>query len=166
MILKKKSLWLLSGCPGSGKTTKAKELVISLDDVKYVSRDEIRFSILNAEDEYFAKEADVFNKFVREIQKGIDNYENTIADATFLNWPSRRKLLLKLKNLKEVNVNILQFTTPLDVCLERNEKREGRAKVPEEVIRDMYEKMTHPSKDPFSYYITGEVVSSGESIFN
>ena len=160
------NLWLMIGIPAAGKTTKAKELLIAWPDTKYVSRDEVRFAMLNAEDEYFAKEKDVFNKFVAEIQDGIDNHKNTIADATFLNWGSRRKLLNRLIGLENIHVNALIFTTPLETCLERNAKREGRARVPEDIIRDMHTHMTSPKTDPYNYYITGEVVANGESIFN
>ena len=138
--------------------------MISWQDTKYVSRDEIRFSILNAGEEYFAKEKDVFHKFVHEIQDGINNHENTIADATFLNWASRRKLLRNLHNLDSVNVNVLYFETDLDVCLRRNSQREGRAKVPETVIHNMWESREHPNNDPYHYHIIGEVISNGETI--
>lgn len=161
----KHSLWLMSGVPACGKTTKAKELLAAWPDTQYISRDEIRFSILQAEDEYFAKENDVFRKFVQAIQNSIDKHENTIADATFLNWASRNKLLKRLKGLNEVNVNILYFDTDLDTCLDRNSKREGRAKVPESVIRNMWNSRTHPNDDPFNYYIIGEVTANGESVF-
>lgn len=37
--------------------------------------------------------------------------------------------------------------TPLDVCLQRNAQRSGRALVPEDVIRDMHQHMTIPNYD-------------------
>ena len=37
--------------------------------------------------------------------------------------------------------------TPLDVCLQRNAQRSGRALVPEDVIRNMYQNMTMPNYD-------------------
>ena len=166
MTLTKKNLWLLSGIPASGKTTKAKELLIAWPNTKYVSRDEIRFSILNYDDEYFAKEKDVFQKFIVETQDGIDNYDNTIADATFLNWASRKKFLKKLRHLDKVNVNVLYFETDLEVCLHRNSQREGLARVPDGVVMNMWNIREHPNNDPYHYHIIGEVVANGESVFN
>ena len=155
---KQHNLWIMCGCPASGKSVKAKELVNSWSSVKYVSRDEIRFSMLEEKDEYFNKEKAVWTKYVMEVQDGVDNYENTIADATHLNWASRRKLINALR-LKDINVNCYFFSTPLEVCLERNSKREGRANVPETVIRNMHASMTHPGTDPYKYHIIGEVIN-------
>ena len=39
------------------------------------------------------------------------------------------------------------FDVPLAVALERNEKREGRAKVPKSVIRRMYYNIQKPKQD-------------------
>lgn len=154
------SLWLMCGVPASGKTVKAKELKAAWgDSCKYVSRDEVRFSMLNDSDEYFGKERDVWKKFVAEIQDGITNYDDTIADATHLNWASRGKLLKALHGIEFIDVNCYYFSTSLETCLERNRKREGRAKVPDDVIRDMYKSFTNPTFDPYHYHIIGEIVN-------
>lgn len=163
MIMKKR-LYLMMGIPGSGKTTEAKSWIKSWEswtdwNIKYVSRDEIRFSIISAEDEYFAKEKDVFNRFVQEVQEGIDNYEVTVADATFLNWPSRRKLLNRLHGLSNIQVNVMWCKCDLETAIDRNSKREGRARVPENVIREMYASMTDPINDPFDYHRWVKVVT-------
>ena len=47
------------GCPGSGKSTWAKK---HLPDTYYVSRDEVRFSLLQDGEDYFSHEKEVFNK--------------------------------------------------------------------------------------------------------
>lgn len=41
----KNKLYIMCGCPGSGKTTYAKKYLIN-DNTVYVSRDDIRFSLL------------------------------------------------------------------------------------------------------------------------
>lgn len=153
------NLWIMVGIPGSGKSFKAKELAEAWgQDCKYVSRDDIRFSKVNPKDPYFNKEKQVWKEYIQEIQDGIDNYPNTIADATHLNWPSRNKLIKALQ-LNNVNINCYYFSTPLNVCLERNSHREGRAQVPESVIKNMYASMQHPGTDPYNYYIIGEVIN-------
>ena len=48
------TLVLMCGAPGSGKTTIAKKLMCNND--LYISRDEIRYSMISDEDEYFSKE--------------------------------------------------------------------------------------------------------------
>ena len=51
-------LILMMGIPGSGKSTWVKNHMKS-DDI-YISRDEIRFSLLQPGDEYFSKEKEVW----------------------------------------------------------------------------------------------------------
>ena len=137
-----KKLSIMCGIQASGKRTEAKKLQTRLlkqnKTVKYVSRDNIRFSIINDKDEYFAKETEVYDKFIDEINNGLLKYDYTIADATHLNHHSREKLLSRIKYpCMIVGYNVL---TTLNTCLERNNKREGRYKVPEKTIKDMYNK--------------------------
>lgn len=159
LLKRPRSLWIMSGCPGSGKTHKAKELLNHWEDCKYVSRDDVRFSLLKDSDSYFNKEKEVWRKYIAEIQEGISNHENTIADATHLHWPSRSKLLNALHGLDKINVNIYYFHPSLETCLQRNALREGRARVPENVLRDMYKSFTNPTFDPYHYHIIGEMVN-------
>ena len=70
------------------------------------------------------------------------NNQNVYADATHLNKASREKVLNKIKILPE-SINVLYIKTPLELCIERNEKRDGRARVPKEVIKNMYNSLTY-----------------------
>jgi len=148
--MNKPTLWLLVGIPASGKSTAAASIVERNPNYIHISRDAIRYSMLGDEESYFAHEEDVFTEFCRQIQEGLNNGKNVFADATNLHWHSRGKLIRSLK-LQDVKVSCLVFNTPIEVCIERNAKREGRACVPEYVIRSMYTKMTSPKKDYFTY---------------
>ena len=148
-----KRVFLLCGVPGSGKSYWAKNRFMPYNpNTIYISRDEVRFSILNDNEEYFAHEDEVFDEFVRRINNAINNKEvdNVIIDATHLNWKSRNKVLSRLDEIW--NVTAVVFDTPLEICLNRNDKREGRAKVPRSVIRRMHFQRTDPHKDPFPYH--------------
>ena len=90
-----KILLLMSGIPGSGKSYWAQHHIDNR--TKYISRDEIRFSMLTDEDEYFAKEKEVFKEFCRQIDKAFETYDTVIADATHLNFASRNKTLRNIK---------------------------------------------------------------------
>ena len=48
------------GPPAAGKSYFAKNHLVKDDTWAYVSRDEIRFSIITEEDKYFSKEKEVF----------------------------------------------------------------------------------------------------------
>ena len=73
---------------------------------KRVSRDAIRFSMINDNDEYFQKEKNVWKEYIHQIQEEINANNTVIADATHLNKKSRQKLLNTL-NLKDYVVFVL-----------------------------------------------------------
>lgn len=137
-------LFLMMGAPGSGKSYWATKH-ISDEDV-YISRDEIRFSLISEDDEYFSKENEVFNTFINQINDNLNKGKNVFADATHLNPASRNKTITKI-NAKVDEINVVFLNTPLSVCLERNALREGRKFVPETVIKNMYNSIKIPEKE-------------------
>ena len=87
-------LYMLCGPSGCGKTTWARKYTEdhANEDIRYVSRDEIRFSMLKEGEDYFAHEKEVFKRFVDTIRLNLISGFDVIADATHLNAFSRRKL--------------------------------------------------------------------------
>lgn len=156
-----KELVLMCGAPGSGKTTIAKKILCNNDI--YISRDEIRYSMITDKDEYFSKEDEVFNEYVRQIDEALaKNYHWIIADATQLNFASRNKVLARLKN-KPNKIIVIYMKVPLDEVLKRNNQRNGRAKVPEEVVKKMYASMQEPTKNEkidLLFYSNGNIIWS------
>ena len=141
----KKHLYLMVGVSGSGKSTYAKNIL--KDGDIYISRDEIRYSLLTEEDDYFAKENEVIKTFIDNIDKSLVNEEycgDVYADATHLSPKSRAQVLNQLKNKDKVSVIYLDI--PLNIILERNAQRKGRALVPENVVRRMYNSIILPTK--------------------
>ena len=138
MRMKQKKVWLLSGVPGSGKTTWVKEQIAKRGGV-HCSRDEIRFSLLKDGEDYFSHEFDVVNIWHNKMVEAILNpeIENIYIDATHLTEKARKKTLNALPK-GEYDIVTVFFNIPLEVCIERNEKRTGRAYVPPQTIRDMY----------------------------
>ena len=61
-----KTLIMLCGCPGSGKSTWTQQYKEN-KKVVIISRDEIRFRLVSEKEEYFSKETQVFNIFISEI---------------------------------------------------------------------------------------------------
>ena len=137
--MKQKKAWLMCGTPGSGKSTWVQEQIAANDGI-WCSRDNIRFSLLDENEDYFAKEDLVISTWITEIQNALDNEEgsdNIYIDATHLNVKARKKVMNML-NLKNAEVIAVNFIIPLDVCLFRNDGRKGRAFVPRSVIRRMF----------------------------
>lgn len=142
-----KYLWLMVGPPGSGKSTAAKKMFNQ--DAVYVSRDEIRFSMLKEGDDYFTYEDAVLKGFYRRIQKGLDDGFAVVADATHLTEKTRAATVnaIRLAEGDTLRLGAVVACTPLEVALERNAKREGRALVPETAIKNMYRSCTDPRED-------------------
>ena len=154
MKMKFKNLWILVGIPGSGKSTLLKQN--SLPNSVTVSRDQIRFNRLKDGESYFSHEDEVFDAYIQTIQYFLDSNMdpyliNIYADATHLNYKSRNKLLSNLKLRDDIHIHAIYFNIPLETCIRNNEKREGRAKVPETAIRNMYKSLTNPQLDICQY---------------
>ena len=135
-------MYVVIGAPGCGKSTyiqnhlKENELVIS--------RDKIRFGILNDNDEYFSKEKEVYNEFIKQIDAAIAADATFYVDQTSLNAAARNKLFSRLKKKPDKVIGIY-FTTSLDTILQRNAQRTGRALVPEDAVINMFNSLTKPT---------------------
>lgn len=138
MSMKHKKVWLLSGAPGSGKTSWVKKQIKEHGGV-HCSRDEIRFSLLKDDEDYFAHENEVITLWLEKITNAINNpeVEDIYIDATHLTEKSRAKVLDKLPK-GDYFVTTVFFDVPLEICIERNENRSGRAFVPRSVIQRMH----------------------------
>lgn len=157
--MKQKNLVILSGIPGSGKSTWLRAHLGDGD--VYVSRDEVRFSTIDDNEDYFSHETEVFDKFVAEIEENLNKGLRVFADATHINWASRRKLLERIHDKENIDIDVYVFKTPLETCLERNDQRTGRAYVPKSVVRRMGAQLTHPLSDPFKYHMMKNIYPDG-----
>lgn len=136
--MKQKKVYLMVGIPGSGKSTWIKSQLEKTGGA-WISRDEVRFSMVKENEEYFSKENDVFAQWIKNINIAIkdESIENIYVDATHISEASRNKTLLRL-NLSNADVVPVVMATPLDLCIERNAQRSGRSCVPVSVIENMY----------------------------
>jgi predicted kinase len=140
----------MCGVPASGKTTWALDFCERYN-ISYVSRDEIRFSLVKENEDYFSKEKTVFAKFADTIATSLKSGCDIIADATHINKASRRKLINSLKiNKNEYDIIIVYFNIPLATVIERNSKRTGRAFVPPDAISNMLLSFQKPHLNEFS----------------
>ena len=135
-------LFIMMGAPGSGKTTWCKNNVPK--NAVYISRDEIRFSIIKDEDSYFSKEKIVYDIFINKINEALESGLDVYADQTSLNAGSRKKLINAL-NKRPDEINVIYIERPLSTILEYNSKRTGRKLVPNDVIIKMYNSISKPA---------------------
>ena len=140
--MRKPILYMMCGIPGSGKSTWAKE---HLTSAQYVSRDEIRYSMVKEDEEYFSQETQVFNAFAEEIAINLMSEKDVVADATHINFQSRFKTINKInKYFSDYDIIFVSIETGYNLTKERNALRKGRECVPEEVIKSMYLRFTSP----------------------
>lgn len=145
------NLYILVGPSGCGKSTWAHNFLKEHEDIRYVSRDDIRFSLLDDNDDYFAHERDVFRRFAGTIAQTMVDGFDIIADATHLNEFSRKKLTECVDNvIYEYNIIYVVFHTTYSICLLNDATREGIRHVGEKVIQGMFRTFKAPTleEDP------------------
>lgn len=149
-----RELHMLVGIPGSGKS-----FFVDMQEGCKISRDAIRFAMLKPNDEYFAKEKQVIKTFIWEVNEALNSGENVVvwADATHANVKSRADFLNALDIPKDTKLVVEHFKTPLNTCLFRNGLREGRAKVPSDVVRRFFFQKQEPTIEEFEKFDFKEI---------
>ena len=138
----------MCGVTRSGKTTWVGRAIEQNGGI-HVSRDEVRFSMIKDDDDYFAKEDEVFVAWISKIQEALENVDgpdDIYVDATHISQNSRNKTLDRL-DLRNATIIPVYLKTPLETTIEQNELRSGRSYVPKSVIRRMSSQMTPPTMD-------------------
>ena len=136
-------LIMMMGIPGAGKSTWIKN---NFPDVEPVSRDKIRFEMLQEGEDYFAHEDEVFNSFIYQIIGSLVVDEITIADATHLNKKSREKVLNKVRKFAD-EVECVWIDVDIETAFAQNDQREGRVWVKHGIIRRMFFSLEAPEFD-------------------
>ena len=144
------TLYVMVGIPGSGKSTWAK---VNLTDAEYISRDTVRLSIIKDNEDLFAHEDEVYDKFVSILADGLRNNRNMVADATHMSHGARAKLVRAIEKAgvkaDQYQIVFVYMNTPIEECIRRDDLREGRAHVTAPVIRRMARSLSCPAADEF-----------------
>lgn len=150
-----KKLIVLSGIPGSGKSTWTKEFVEKAEDgtVAVVSADINRLVIGGAKDN-FDHEVDVWKKVYDDIlmYSFEDSIQIVIADNTSISNKSRLQYS-KFKDLYELE--LLLFRVPAEECIRRNAQREKP--VPEDAMKRMINYWQEPSEEVKNIFTIKEI---------
>ena len=145
-------LYMMIGVPGSGKSTYAKNFIEYTRhkegrNIVYISRDEIRFSLLKAGDSYFSKEKQVYKIFIEKTREALKAGNDVLIDATHMTWGSRHKVFRNLTNINGLEVYGIWMKTPFMECAKRNQAREGILRVPDDQFKNMIDNFEEPDLD-------------------
>lgn len=145
-------LIIMSGAPGSGKSTYAKQMIEKNPKMVIISRDNIRFGLLQEGEHYFSHENEVLRIFYTSIIHYLSSGYDVIADASHLSWKPRKTLLTEIsKYYPPEEVDVIYMRPSLETCFQRNDTREGRENVPHGAITNMWNSQTDPANDPYHY---------------
>lgn len=145
---------------GGGKSTLAKHIANTHEDCIIISRDAIRFALLEEGDDYFKYEKEVEKKYYDAISRALTVHDYVIADATQITLKSRKKLFSNIKVPSSTKIIGIWLEVPQEVSQKQNKNRTGRALVPANVIAQQYRYKVSPTADePFDdvVYISGHV---------
>lgn len=132
------TLYLLSGIPGSGKTTLAHQLAEQHSATVH-SYDDLPGANTKASMDGSVKQA-----WLHTIHADLQNGKSVICDGLNLTVAERKELLFYVADVPCKKVLYVKVV-PLETCLQRN--RERKARLPDFVVEQSAERMEAPTKD-------------------
>ena len=136
-------LLCLCGISGSGKSTFARDFLRHTVGFEYLCPDEIRVELTGDMADQ-SRNKEVFEKVHERLAQYLKDGKNVLYDATFYN-EYNRKGILGLARSSNHRVFVTVFYPPLQVCKDRNSKRDRV--VPEWVLDKQYNGFTMPRKE-------------------
>ena len=143
-------LILLIGLPGSGKSSLAGQLAVQIPESYIISTDAIRAELFGEEAVQgpwllvWRQVEAQFRAAVEQINDG--KISRAIYDATNAARRKRRDVLTLARAAGFTKITGIWVDTPLQVCLERNRRRDRS--VPEAVIERMYRQLRDAPPSP------------------
>ena len=154
---------ILKGLPASGKSTFAKELLAKEPGIwKRINKDLLRELLDNGE---FSSKNEEFVSSIQEsiLRSALRKGYNIVYDNCSLSSYIWNRLCEICESIGDITVEEKTFVVDVEECIKRDSLREGKAKVGEQVIRDMYKRYNLKKGYPESksvYFPKKEVNSS------
>lgn len=142
-------LVMFVGIPASGKSTQS--AAYREQGYLILSSDEIREGLMEGTDLESLSEKEksrihsqVFEMIRKKTGEALRRGQSVVVDATNLSRKRRLSFLDQFKRFSCVKKCVL-FITPVEICLERNRRRTGNARVPEEGMQRMLHNFECPN---------------------
>ena len=144
-------LYVLSGLPGSGKSTWGFLFNKSHPNTFIISSDNIRKEI-GGEFQYFGNEAKVWDEYYSRANRYASDLKDcsVILDSTNLTNEIRKGIIKRVPSFDKYVLVI--FEVPFEICIERNKMRSPDRIVPQNIMENMhntYEKLDEDTKRLF-----------------
>ena len=136
-------LIILSGIPGSGKTTYALGIKNILPRVAIISSDEVRKDVTGDAGDG-SQETRVWQESEKRVQQASKGHDIVIADSTALTNLLRMKWYRAFRDAFE-KIELVYLNLPFAVCWERNIARER--KVPLNPMAGMFKLLEEPNEE-------------------
>ena len=141
------AVWI-TGLPGSGKSTIAKELIKHLENTEYLRLDEIRKKYIE-KPRFTDEERDrVYRLLIEDGAKAYKSGRNVVFDATAHRLAWRNEARKAMEDFLEVRV-----TCPIGICMERESARKEGL-----VLADLYRKALERKRSGKEFEGLGKVV--------
>ena len=134
---------MMSGIPGSGKSTKAKEIAKKLNKSEILSSDKYREKITGDIND-MSRDEEVFNTLYKDMHKFLVEGKSVIYDATNMNIKDRRRALEVIRDIDCYKISHL-MNVNFEECKKRNFQRDRV--LPEEVLYKFLYKFEVPQPD-------------------
>ncbi|MDO5329914.1 MAG: ATP-binding protein [Bacillota bacterium] len=146
-----RTLILLSGLPGSGKSTWAKRFCHEYPKAKVVSSDAIRLREFGAV-QNFDHEKDVWRIFLEEINGYAESDPDAvvIADSTNLSNYYRKYYFEATPNFEKHM--LVYFDIPFEICQAQNKLRPSNRVVSDEAMKRLSGELEKPSSEIMSLF--------------
>lgn len=136
-------LVIMSGIPGSGKTTYALGVQSALENVAVISSDEVRRDVTGRIDDG-SHETMVWQEFEAKIKDAASKHAIVVADSTALTNELRMKWHRAFRAFFD-KIELVYMNIPFSVCWERNLSRERF--VPLNPMAGMFKLLEEPSEE-------------------
>lgn len=136
-------VYIMSGIPGSGKSTAAHKIAGQDANIEVFSSDDIRQELFGDPSCQLYPQL-VFEKLYSRAREAISAGKDIIIDATNLKPKVRKNVMRQFKDYDCEFIGVA-VERKLDVCLRQNDSRDRH--VPHDVIKGMYRKYVRPSID-------------------
>lgn len=130
-------IYVLCGIPASGKTTLANQLA-----------EQHGYKVHSYDEAYRddASDSEIEAKWFCDIRADLLSGNSVVCDCRCLDSYTRKWILQQFADIPCEKV-LLFKVVPLEICLERNARRKGKAKLSEEHIRRCLMSLEPPTKE-------------------